>query len=310
MFGGAHIRSARRHPERHHCRGQPADEGSRLAGHDVDGQEPLRAEERATRGRSPQPHAIQLGRRPGRVCRRADAAELERPDAVGRGRGRRVQRQCRGAFRQRLQSAGPRRYGDAAASSPASSSGTTWCTTSTATTWAGTGIFAQIGGEPTGITFDHNTIMHSGNIVTFYSGDYIDPTGARVNGGPVARLRLSQQPDAPQRLRHLRQRAGLRQRIARLLRAWRRRAAQRHGQQHVGGVTLSGRQPVSVARRLQCVVRQCWRTRLPARRRQSVHQCWDRRQEHRLRLPTLLSCRCRLRRPAGPPVSSGNAPSA
>jgi hypothetical protein len=33
--------------------------------------------------------------------------------------------------------------------------------------------------------FDHNTVMHSGNIVTFYSGSYINASGARVTGGPV-----------------------------------------------------------------------------------------------------------------------------
>ena len=52
-------------------------------------------------------------------------------------------------------------------------------------TWNGTGTFAQIGGEPAAITFDHNTILHSGNIVTFYSGSYITASGAKVTGGPV-----------------------------------------------------------------------------------------------------------------------------
>jgi hypothetical protein len=52
-------------------------------------------------------------------------------------------------------------------------------------TWDGTGTFAQVGGEPAHITFDHNTVMHSGNIVTFYSGNYPDASGTRVNGGPV-----------------------------------------------------------------------------------------------------------------------------
>jgi hypothetical protein len=56
----------------------------------------------------------------------------------------------------------------------------------TGSTWEGAGTFAQIGGEPTGIVFDHNTVMHSGNIVTFYSGSYINVSGARVTGGPVA----------------------------------------------------------------------------------------------------------------------------
>ena len=56
----------------------------------------------------------------------------------------------------------------------------------TGSTWEGAGTFAQIGGEPTDITFDHNTVMHSGNIVTFYSGSYINASGARVTGGPIA----------------------------------------------------------------------------------------------------------------------------
>jgi hypothetical protein len=51
--------------------------------------------------------------------------------------------------------------------------------------WGGAGIFAQIGGEPRDITIDHNTVMHSGNITTFYSGSYINASGTRVTGGPV-----------------------------------------------------------------------------------------------------------------------------
>lgn len=54
------------------------------------------------------------------------------------------------------------------------------------TTWGGAGAFAQIGGEPRDITIDHNTVLHSGNIVTFYAGSYIDSSGTRVTGGPVA----------------------------------------------------------------------------------------------------------------------------
>jgi hypothetical protein len=52
-------------------------------------------------------------------------------------------------------------------------------------TWGGAGIFAQIGGEPRDITIDHNTVLHTGNIVTFYSGSYINSSGARVTGGPI-----------------------------------------------------------------------------------------------------------------------------
>ena len=37
-------------------------------------------------------------------------------------------------------------------------------------TWGGNGSFAQIGGEPRDITIDHNTILHTGNILTFYGG--------------------------------------------------------------------------------------------------------------------------------------------
>jgi hypothetical protein len=52
--------------------------------------------------------------------------------------------------------------------------------------WGGVGLFAQIGGEPRDITIDHNTVMHTGNIVTFYSGTYINSSGATVTGGPIA----------------------------------------------------------------------------------------------------------------------------
>jgi hypothetical protein len=53
------------------------------------------------------------------------------------------------------------------------------------TSWNGAGIFAQIGGEPRDITIDHNTVMHDGNIISFYSGQYTTLTGARVTGGPI-----------------------------------------------------------------------------------------------------------------------------
>ena len=53
------------------------------------------------------------------------------------------------------------------------------------TAWEGSGIFAQLGGEPRDIAFDHNTVMHTGNIVTFYSGQYVNSSGVRVSGGPV-----------------------------------------------------------------------------------------------------------------------------
>jgi hypothetical protein len=51
--------------------------------------------------------------------------------------------------------------------------------------WGGTGAFAQIGGEPRNITIDHNTVLHTGNVVTLYSGSYINSSGTRVTGGPI-----------------------------------------------------------------------------------------------------------------------------
>ena len=57
--------------------------------------------------------------------------------------------------------------------------------------WGGTGTFAQIGGEPRDITIDHNTVLHTGNIVLFYSGSYINASGARVTGGPIAGFRFT-----------------------------------------------------------------------------------------------------------------------
>ena len=51
--------------------------------------------------------------------------------------------------------------------------------------WGGAGVFAQIGGEPRDLTFDHNTVIHTGNVTTFYSGRYVDANGVRVIGGPV-----------------------------------------------------------------------------------------------------------------------------
>jgi hypothetical protein len=52
-------------------------------------------------------------------------------------------------------------------------------------TWGGNGAFAQIGNEPRDITIDHNTILHTGNIITFYSGRYLNSSGASVAGGPI-----------------------------------------------------------------------------------------------------------------------------
>ena len=52
--------------------------------------------------------------------------------------------------------------------------------------WGGNGVFAQIGNEPRDITIDHNTMLHTGNIITFYSGSYINSSGASVTGGPIS----------------------------------------------------------------------------------------------------------------------------
>jgi hypothetical protein len=51
--------------------------------------------------------------------------------------------------------------------------------------WGGTGTFAQIGGEPRDITIDHNTVLHTGNIVLFYLGSYINSSGTKVTAGKI-----------------------------------------------------------------------------------------------------------------------------
>jgi hypothetical protein len=51
--------------------------------------------------------------------------------------------------------------------------------------WGGGGIFAQIGGEPRDITIDHNTVVHSGNVITFYLGTYYNSSNVKVTAGPV-----------------------------------------------------------------------------------------------------------------------------
>jgi hypothetical protein len=51
--------------------------------------------------------------------------------------------------------------------------------------WGGGGIFALIGGEPRDITIDHNTVLHTGNIMTLYSGSYYNASGVRVTAGPI-----------------------------------------------------------------------------------------------------------------------------
>jgi hypothetical protein len=64
------------------------------------------------RRHQPQPARLQLGGSAARVCDCVHAAQLERPQSVGRDRGRRVQRERRAPQRRRLQPARLRRYGD------------------------------------------------------------------------------------------------------------------------------------------------------------------------------------------------------
>lgn len=52
--------------------------------------------------------------------------------------------------------------------------------------WGGTGIFAQIGGQPRDITIDHNTVLHTGHAVLFYFGTIVNSSGQRVTAGPVS----------------------------------------------------------------------------------------------------------------------------
>ena len=55
-------------------------------------------------------------------------------------------------------------------------------------TWGGSGIFAQLGGEPRDVTFDHNTVLQGGHILSLYSGSIINASGAQVPGGPIVGL--------------------------------------------------------------------------------------------------------------------------
>jgi hypothetical protein len=55
-------------------------------------------------------------------------------------------------------------------------------------TWGGSGIFAQLGGQPRDITFDHNTVMQGGHMLSLYSGSIINASGAQVPGGPIVGL--------------------------------------------------------------------------------------------------------------------------
>jgi hypothetical protein len=51
--------------------------------------------------------------------------------------------------------------------------------------WGGGGTFAQIGGEPRDITIDHNTVIHTGNLITFYRGSYVNAYGVKVSAGTI-----------------------------------------------------------------------------------------------------------------------------
>ena len=42
-----------------------------------------------------------------------------------------------------------------------------------------------MGGEPRDITIDHNTVLHTGNIVNFYLGVYMNSSGVKVTAGPI-----------------------------------------------------------------------------------------------------------------------------
>jgi hypothetical protein len=53
------------------------------------------------------------------------------------------------------------------------------------TAWGGSGIFAQIGGEPRDVTIDHNTVLHNGNVVTFYFGTYYNANNVKVTAAPM-----------------------------------------------------------------------------------------------------------------------------
>ena len=52
--------------------------------------------------------------------------------------------------------------------------------------WGSAGVFVQIGNEPRDVAIDHNTVLHDGNIVSFYGGAYINGAGAAVSGGSIA----------------------------------------------------------------------------------------------------------------------------
>ncbi len=95
-----------------------------------------------------------------------------------------VQRERAGALRQRVQSPGPRRH-RAQRTAGASRIRDNLVLDINGSFWGGAGTFAQMGGEPAYVTFDHNTVLHSGNVVSFYSGVYVNRSGVKVPGGPI-----------------------------------------------------------------------------------------------------------------------------
>ena len=87
--------------------------------------------------------------------------------------------------------------------------------------WGGSGIFMQMGDEPADVHVEHNTVMHSGNIISVYGG-----TARRTAG--VAGLPLRQQHRPAQHLRHLREQRRHRQPGDRRLLPGERDRRQRH----------------------------------------------------------------------------------
>ncbi len=161
--------------------------------------------------------------------------------------------------------------------------------------WAGNGTFAQIGGEPSGITIDHNTILHTGNVVTFYSGQYTNSAGVKVTGGPIAGFSFTNNLVRHNAYGIFGIGPELWQRHARVLRARRRRARKRDGNQQLGGLTLSARQLVPVSRRIQRDISERRGPGLPPCRRKPLCRRRNRWQEHRLRFHDAAERRCQRR---------------
>ena len=165
-------------------------------------------------------------------------------------------------------------------------------------TWEGAGIFAQIGGEPRDITFDHNTVMHTGNIVTFYSGSYINASGASVTGGPIAGFVFTNNL-----LQHNAYGIfGSGQAYGNGTLAYYAPGAVVQRNVMATDKSVASRYPADnqfpVAGGLQRDLPERCRPGLPAGGRQSVCERGDRRQEHRLRLHDPARRRC-PRRPRG-----------